>query len=154
MRQTTLAVFAIVAIAAMMGASTVAPAYAAKLTVNTTDVAEMDFPYPASVEICGATSVKMLVVITTKLHMWDTGKVKLHQETATTFTDADGNIIGTGKSVLNEMTKANKLPMSISQENNKFSCTNGESLPSINDHFGHTTTIDKDGNIKHHSHGS
>jgi len=154
MRQITLAVFAIVAIAAMMGAASVAPAYAAKLEVNTTDVIEVNFPFPASVEICGETSVEMIVVITTKLHMWDTGKVKLHQETATTFTDADGNIIGTGKSVLNEMTKADKLPMSISQENNKFSCTNGESLPSINDHYGHKTTIDKDGNIKHLSRGS
>ena len=153
MRQTTLAVFAIVAIAAMMGAATVAQAYAAKLEVNTTDVVEVNFPFPAFVEICGETSVEMIVVITTKLHMWDTGKVKLHQETATTFTDADGNIIGTGKAVLNEMTKADKLPMSISQENNKFSCTNGESLPSINDHFGHTTKIDKDGNITHHNHG-
>jgi len=150
----TLAVFAIVAVAAMMGAASVAPAYAAKLEVNTTDVNSVDFPFPASVEICGATYVTMSVTITTKLHMWDTGKVKLHQVTATTFTDADGNILGTGKAVFNEITKAGKLPMSISQENIKYSCTNGESLPSINDHYGHTTKINKDGTITHHSRGS
>jgi len=154
MRQTTLAVFAIVAIAAMMGAATVAPAYAAKLEVNNTDVSEMDYPFPASVVICGATSVTQHSVITMKVHMWDTGKVKLHQVTATTFIDSEGNIVGTGKSVLNEITNTDKLPLKISHENDKFSCTNGESSPSWNNHYGIITTVDKDGNVIHRSNGS
>jgi len=148
----TLAVFAIVAIAAMMGAASVAPAYAVKLLVNETTVSELGpFPFPA--EVCGEKPVVMLETKITKVYMWDTGKVKLHEETYINFEDMDGNIVGQGSGVLDEMTKVDKLPKDISHENTKFKCVNGESDPEFEGYnsFGSITTVDKDGTITTHS---
>ena len=151
----TLAVFAIVAITTMMGASLVAPAYAAKLIVNETDVVEME-PFQSSAEVCGVKPVVMYQTTTTKVYIWDTGKVELRQVTGITFEDMDGNIVGQGSGVLNKITKVDKLPLEITQENNKFRCTNGESDPEFEGHnnFGHATTVDKDGNMRYHNYGT
>ncbi len=151
----TLAVFAIVAIAAMMGAASVAPAYAAKLLVNETTVSEMG-PYPYPAEICGVKPVILFQTTVTKVHMWDTGKVKLHEETFITFEDMDGKIIGQGSGVLNEITNVDKLPLEISRDNGKLKCTNGESDPEFeyNNHFGHKTTVNKDGSLSYRTNGS
>ncbi len=155
MSRTTLAVFAIVAIAVMMGAASVAPAYAAKLEVNRTDVMEME-PYLFPAEVCGVLPVVMLQTTITKVYIWDTGKVKLEQKTYFTFEDLDDNIVGQGFGKLNEITKVDKLPKDISQENNRFKCTNGASDPEFEgqNNFGQITTVDKDGNITSHSYGS
>ena len=112
----TLAVFAIVAIAAMMGAASVAPAYAAKLLVYETIISEIEpFPFPA--EVCEVKPVLMFQTTITKVHIWDSGKVKIYEKTAITFEDMDGNIVGQGSGETNEMTKVDKLPKEISQEN-------------------------------------
>jgi len=151
----TLAVVAIVAIATMMGAASVAPVYAAELEVNETYVEEMG-PYPFPAEVCGVQSVVMLQTTITKVYIWDTGKVQLHQKTFFNFEDIDGNIIGQGFGELNEMTKVDKLPKDISEENNKFKCTNGASDPEFEGYnsFGHITTVNKDGSIAYRSNGS
>ena len=154
----TLAVFAIVAIAAMMGASSVAPAYAAKPIVNTNDkVGPIEFPFPASVEICGVTNLTFLTTLITNFKEWANGKIKMHLVTQTSFVDQDGNVVAAGTAVANEISKSDNTHPKITQDNTSFSCTNGESDPEneFNFHNGMTVTFDKDGSIKHvANHGS
>ena len=74
-----LAVFAIVAIAVMMGAASVAPAYAAELLVN--EVTKNTVSFPFFIPICDTFPVILTMTTTITDKRWDNNKTSLRRIT-------------------------------------------------------------------------
>jgi len=133
----TLAVFAIVAIAAMMGAATVAPAFAgnSKTTFDTGGdfkIFEI-FGCGVIVDVDGESKGS----ITT----WDNGKMQIKTNTKLTLIDRETReIVGKGVSTSSFNISSKELPQTL-QENTNINCINGESNEKVHTGF----TVHKDG---------
>jgi len=149
MRQTTLAVFAIVAIAAMMGAASVAPAYAATVIEDiNTSIAPPTFQFYQT--ICNAYPVYLTLTSTLNEKLWDNDKEQRVTVTNIIFTDTVGDTIGTGTATRNEIVNFQSTPVeALVIDDNQFSCSNGQSDIDfeIDEHFESTTTYNLDGTI-------
>ena len=135
-----LPLLAIVAIAAMMGAASIAPAYAAQKVIDTNDKTSGSFVAFA----CGT-----LVDVAFKSHfrfvVWDNDKFKFHSNDSFKLTDFfTGASVGIASGTTNQQGDFVDLPISF-QSNFNISCKNA---PNTNDHFG--STIHKDGSITFH----
>jgi len=155
MRQTTLAVFAIVAIAAMMGAASVAPAYAAKKTVDI--VVALDDTTGDQRDICGFGLVKLnwFKSETRTFTLWDNGHFKLSFTWEKEYyekADTDKlNLIATASSTTKKQGSFED-PEDLSEviiltEKSLVKCKNGE--PSEVTHSGFT--LHKDGTVTVHN---
>jgi len=141
----TLAVLAIVAIAAMMGAASVAPVYAAE---KTSDVKLDEFEDDLTQRsVCGETLVDVERTTKTRSTIWDNGHYKLHITIAKKFFNQDtGEELGHFTSVSKHTGKDFGVFISQSFEmNESFKCLNG--IGNGNDTFGFT--VDEDGKVKH-----
>ncbi len=146
MSRPTLAVFAIVAIAVMMGAASVAPAYAApdkkvydeKIKVNDTiDVGGV---------ICGESGATADRKINGHITVWTNGNFNFQSTIMKKFFDSDGEAIGHSSAKVHIQDAVNGGPLKI-QDSTKVICSNG--APNDADHFG--ITIHKDGSVNFHS---
>ena len=137
----TLAVLAIVAIAAMMGASSIAPAFAgSKTTIDTSG----DFKI-FKIMGCGVI-VDVDGESKSSMTFWDNGKVQIKKTTKLTLIDRDTReIVGKGVSTSSFNISSKELPMT-SQENTNINCINGESNEKVHTGF----TIHKDGSMTFH----
>jgi len=142
----TLAVFAIVAIAAMMGAASVAPAYAANLIVDTvTNIAPPTFQFYQT--ICNVYPVYLTLTSTTTDQKWDNNKEYRLTVTNIIFTDTVGDTIGTGTETRTETWEFQNSPLKVLvTDDNQFSCSNGQSDGEfeVNEQFESTTTYNLD----------
>jgi len=137
MRQTTLAVFAIVAIAVMMGAASVAPAYAAKK--DFVESVHMTDSFPSNV--CGV-SVQVEKKVNGHFTIWDNGKFKFNTTTIKKFFDGDDNLVGHSSTATNMQGTFGDGPIS-SQDNGMVICLNGADNERTRDGF----TIHRDGSV-------
>jgi len=151
-----LAVFAIVAIAAMMGAASVAPAYAAvTLEVNDIDIGEQkeNTGFPSAAFRCGENNLTHIFQTTKITKEWSNNKLSSQTITKTEFFNSGGDSVMKGMETRSEVGEFFEKPFkTITQDNNKFWCTNGETDTTfeINDHAGSTTIYNKDGTVLIH----
>jgi len=104
----------------------------------------------------GATDTAPIIAATATITKnekeWDNHKFSRHMITETVFTDTDGNVVGSGKSIRTEVGEFDVNPLRfIVQENGQFSCKNDKSDPleeGIN--IGSTTTFLEGGLIIFH----
>jgi len=142
-----LSVFVIVAVAAMMGVSAIAPAYAAQKLVNEREETHVDFPI--SGELCGITSdftVEQWTTIFTII--WDNGHFKFHINQLTIVTDDnDGDaVVLTIEIAQNQQGNFGVGTTQSVQLNEDGLCTDGTVFSS--EHNG--ATLHRDGTITLH----
>ena len=127
MIKSTLAVFAIVAIASMMGAASVAPAYADTLIVDeVTQITPPTFQFYQT--ICNVYPVYLTLTSTTTYQEWDDNKINRLTVTNIVITDTVGDTIGTGTETRTETWAYNNSPLKVLvTDDNQFSCSNGQS---------------------------
>ena len=136
-----LAVFAIVAIAAMMGAASIAPAYAAQKIIDTHTKDTGFF----GTNVCGTFVVGELH-INTHFRLWDNGHHKFHSTiNGEMFDFVTGAFVADVTQVLNSSGGATTLPF-VLQDSFNVECADGTTEGF---HFG--ITIDENG--KAHVHG-
>jgi len=144
-----LAVFAIVAVAAMMGAVSVAPAYAATLIEDTvTNLAPPTYKFYQT--ICNVYPVYLTLTSTINDQKWDNNKEYRLTVTNIIFTDTVGDTIGTGTATRSETWEFQNSPLKvIVADDNQFSCSNGQSDidAEVNEQFDSTTTYNIDGTM-------
>ena len=142
-----LSVFVIVAVAAMMGVSAIAPAYAAQKEVNERDEFHDEFPF--SGEVCGITSdftvEQWFFAFST---IWDNGHFKFHSEIMIILTDDNNNdaVVVTIEAVENLQGNFNSGETQSIQFNEEGLCGDGTTFSSI--HSG--ATLHRDGTITVH----
>ena len=137
-------VFAIVAVAAIMGVASIAPALAER-TVKTNDL-NVTFPVldfsPAG--LCGDDIALRTIHIQTK--EWNNGKVVFHINVDSLLGDfGAGELVGTSSFVLNFVGDTDDFPL-VLQANATVECVDG-STP-LNEHFGFT--VDRNGEVHPH----
>ena len=147
-----LSVFVIVAVAAMMGASSIAPAYAAQKVVNFHEEDE-DFislaPNP-----CGDGLVAAILVTNTFLKAWDNGKFKLHDDAEIILIAQGPTLVGTiPLNALNIQGDLDDLPISGNFNlGGDGECADGTTFENpIADEFHCGATVQKDGDVVDHA---
>jgi len=148
MRQTTLAVFAIVAIAAMMGAASVAPAYAAPKDAVTKDVDKTTVEPKTGVQReCGTEYLAFNEIRTTKGKIWSNGHFKMSVSWEKEFfaiTDVNQEVLlATASSSTTEQGQFDGDTIRIVQDKSKVTCLNGGE--SSKTHYVYT--LSRSGNI-------
>ena len=133
-------VFAIVAVAAMMGAASIAPAYAAAKTSTHEETKDLIGPVGA---ICDSASVDLFVETNVFTIEWNNGHFKIHSDFKFTLYDTStGDLVGTiPGSALNFQGKNFVGPISIQLNTGGIgACTNGTPLFEIfeESHCGQT----------------
>jgi len=147
-----LPLFVIVAVAAMMGASSIAPTYAAQKTINTHEMTE-DFALNVPVPICGAAvGVDIFLQVNTFEKRWDNGHFKLHTNSHfNVYDDITGELIGTIPGNAINFQGKDALPISLNvNAGGEGACTDGTPLEiEPASHCG--LTIQRDGDTIVHS---
>jgi len=149
MRQTTLAVFAIVAIAAMMGVASVAPAYAAKKDVDTNETVTTT---PVARGVCGVAFLDTVKVRTDIITIWDNGHYKMSVSFEKKFYAQDDvnqeNLIAYETSSTKDQGTFNgDSEVITTQDKSKLICYNGEE--GMKTHY--VFTLSRSGNISEHA---
>ena len=142
-----LSVFVIVAVAAMMGVSAIAPAYAAQKDVNERDEFHDEFPFSGT--LCGITSdFTVEQWVSTFTIIWDNGHFKFHAEVLIIVTDDnDGDaVVLTIEQVLNQQGNFGEGEVQSVQFNEEGLCADGTTFSS--EHSG--ATLHRDGTVTVH----
>ncbi len=141
-----LSVFAIVAVAAMMGVSSIAPAYAAQKVVDDRTEFHSEFSFVGTT--CGITSVFTVQQWSVDfIKIWSNDHYKIHSETVVIVTDDnDGDAVVLNiESVFNQQGNFSNNPQSI-QYNEEGLCADGTTFSSV--HVG--STLHRDGTQTDH----
>ena len=135
-----LSVFAIVAVAAMMGVASIAPAYAAQKLVDDKINIEGSFP---SFQ-CGV-PVDINFKNTGQVTIWDNGKFNAKVFTNYVLTDLNGDKVGVAHDTFSEVGEFGDLPI-VRQSNFNFTCEGSGVQTSF--HAG--ITLHRDGSVSNH----
>ncbi len=142
----------IVAVAAMMGAASIAPAYAAQKITNTHEITE-DFIDNVAVPICGAAvGVDLFVQVNMFTKEWDNGHFKIHINSHfNVYDDITGELVGTIPGNAINFQGKDALPISLNvNSGGEGACTDGSPLQFESaSHCG--VTIQRSGNTIVHS---
>ena len=144
-----LSVFVIVAVAAMMGVSAIAPAYAERVTKDVNERDETHSEFPFSGELCGITSDFTVEQWTTTFAMiWSNGQFKAHIDQLSIVTDDnDGDaLVLTIQIAQNNQGNFGAGEVQSIQLNEEWLCADGTVFSS--DHNG--ATLHRDGTITLH----
>ena len=145
-----LSVFAIVAVAAMMGASTIAPAYAAQKFIDFKEQSET--PAGFAVNLCGEVVVELTISTNTFLKVWDNQKFKFHDDAQINLYSLGGALVGTAPlQSLNIQGDLDDFPISGNfNQGGDGECLDGTTFTAFPaDHCG--ATLQKDGELIEHS---
>jgi len=148
-----LPLFVIVAVAAMMGAASIAPTYAAQKTTDTHDTSEVLAGGLGAQ--CGSASTNLFVKSNSFTKVWDNGKMKTHASVKFTLYDVStGVLVGTiPGQVINFQGDTSALPISIQiNAGGTGTCTDGTPLPfQIIEPFHCGFTVQRDGDVIAHN---
>ena len=145
-----LPVFAIVAVAAMMGVSSIAPAYAAQKVINFHEEAET-FAFVTG-NPCGDGFVFVTIATNTFLKAWDNGKFKFHDDAQFNLYVIGPVLVGTVPlKAINIQGDLDDLPISGNfNTGGDGECLNGTTFPAF-DEFHCGNTLQKHGDLIDHS---
>ena len=147
-----LPLFVIVAIAAMMGVSSIAPAYAAQKTTNEHEETKELIGNVGA--ICGSASVELFVETNVFTMEWDNGHFKIHSDFKFTLYDTStGELVGTiPGGTFNFQGKNFVGPISIQlNTGGTGTCTDGSPLPEFVDESHCGLTLQRSGDIIAHN---
>jgi len=148
-----LPLFVIVAVAAMMGAASIAPVYAPGKTTDTHEITE-DLIGPAG-PFCGSANTNLFLKVNTFEKVWDNGHAKMHLNAQFNLYDSSTEeLVGTIPGiVINIQTSKDVLPLSLNiNTGGAGTCTDGSPLPDIDPPGSHCgLTIQRDGDTIAHS---
>jgi len=137
-----LPLFVIVAVAAMMGTASIAPAYAAQKVTDTSSKTSGSFLAIVCGQLVDATFKTL-----SRFVLWDNDQFKTHSKTSFKLTDTvTGALVGTVNSVSNNQGDFVDLPVSV-QRNQNVTCAGTGQISNFNSGL----TIHKDGSITFHS---
>jgi len=134
-----LALFAIVAVAAMMGTASITPAYAAQKVADRSSKETIS----DNGLLCGEL-VQIDGFFLSRFIQWDNDKFVLHFNFNVVLTDASGKGVGTWSGVFYQQGDSGDLPVSF-QSNSKVTCKNA---PNSISNFG--AILHKDGSVTFH----
>ena len=145
-----LSVFAITAVAVMMGVSSIAPAYAAQKVINFHEEDE-NLAFFA-LNPCGAGVVGVTIATNTFLKAWDNEKFKFHDSAQFNIYTLAGVLVGSAPlQAINVQGDLGDFPISGNfNAGGDGECLNGTTFPNIIGEFHCGNTLQKNGDLIEH----